>query len=430
MSTISRSTESLLRTRLEPAPRALVDGLPVLALEHGAFELSTAVTRRGDVARVLISPRGSSSLFDELLPVLGGGTAISTLSMTPTWDAAKSIGGGDVYFLQRREVSEETGEDNGFMALSATIEPNGFGARFIASDPAMLGDAGSPHGAWPSRAIDALEQDAVLCVAGSPESAGGDVQRTLLLGLLDMLSLPDELRSSMRGVAVIAVHEPSEDPAPGAMAITLAMPFEDIRAIAPSAERWAGALTDGPVLEQGRGHIVRSASIAATDPEFAPEFASGYLGRGGAIAWTFARAPADTQSESGRAGWWVVSIRTAPGDVAPSASRVSTLAATLEQAGLEQGGERDNTMFRLVVRPSRLAAITAEVRRDDPALASDARVASAAKLKQQASALNALRWIDRVESRLNRGPRGVIDGSVSVRLRTELLNENSGPIRE
>src|SRR5436190_3013716 len=72
LSTVTPQTEALLRSRLRPAPRGIIENLPVLSLEKGAYQLAISVPRRasaGDVnARLLVAPEGSSDLFDELIP--------------------------------------------------------------------------------------------------------------------------------------------------------------------------------------------------------------------------------------------------------------------------------------------------------------------------------------------------------------------------
>jgi hypothetical protein len=88
ITSISRPTEALLREKLKPAPRSVGHSQPILALENGAFEVSTIVPigqardGEGGEARVLISPRESGGYFDAMLPVMSGKPARAPLGAT------------------------------------------------------------------------------------------------------------------------------------------------------------------------------------------------------------------------------------------------------------------------------------------------------------------------------------------------------------
>src|SRR5262245_24259479 len=442
LTTITPDVEARLREQLKPAPRGLTSNLPILALENGAFELATYRSPQpGDPARLLVAPRGSSQVFDELLPVLGGGTGLTTLSMMPCWRDVKSIADGPLLILYRvvppglsdqisdRDIQQPPDTET-FFALSGRLDGSTCSAKFIASDSMLLPEPGAP-GAWPAAVVEALERDALLLVAGSPDEqpagnsslilplAGGTHERTLLNTLLSMMQLPKPLRDQLSGVAVVAIHAAPEaapqDTRP-ALSITGVLPVSDLGEFATGAHDWIASFAGGeqPSAMARRLNAAppQNIRILSLGPS-APGVLDGYLDQGGTIAWSFVPA----QPAGGRTpGWWIVNIRTRAGEDAPASSTLAELSAQVAHPD-----QNARTLFRLVVRPAALVEMSRAAHPPAAPILADAARASAPRSAPEPRTPSALRWLDRVDTRLERARSGVLSGSVTLRMNTALL---------
>jgi hypothetical protein len=406
---VSADTERRLRERLRPAPRALQQRLPILALENGAFDVSTWIPpASGGRARLLVTPRGSERFFDDLLPALRDASPSAALRGTPSLAALGTLPPGALGVLSRRPGGAASEER--YLAASIRVDGPAVTAEMLATRdmvlpvrvPGAVLEARAPD-AWPSHAADFLAQDATLLVVGSPREqpldldadlGGGRVRTTMLLSLLGMLQLPPSLERRIDGVALVGVHEidPSAD---AGFAISIAIPARDIEAYAPMADRWGVSLAGDEGLELPPAPLdsVRVLSVAG---ERSPVL-SGLARPGGSIAWTYARAPGTPE------GWWVLHIRMARGDEARAAEAARALAERLERP-LDA---RDPGLFRLLIRPARLTTLLRRDRAPGPDAPSDA--------------LRVFRWIDRFESTLWRAEAGLVRGRITLRVSEDAL---------
>lgn len=398
MSSISSDTETLLRKRLRPAPRGLERSMPILALEQGAFELSTFVPGRPDQgARVLITPRESTSYFDELLPVLSGSDAPSPLRGTPAFRTLEALPKGPVLGLLRGRPARDGGPDR-YLALSGWVLSDRVEAIFDATEGMLLpgrSDLRRVPSGWPARAIDLLEPGALLLIAGSPKDQPADIaidsegarDGTLLLALLSALRLSPAIDAEMDGVAILAVHAAPD----GGLAFDAAIPAANLDRMRPLVGGWVRMLATDPRLEHAEG---RPDSIpVVTLGQGTSPILGKFVKAGGSLAWTFA------PEAVGPGGWWVIHIRTAPDQERQAALGAQSLASRLS----EPADARVTTQYRLVVHPADLVAHTQD----------------AAKATGKASVF---RWIDRVETLvLRKSPEGVLRGRLSVRFKTDLL---------
>lgn len=427
MAQISAATERRIREKLHPAPRGLNNSLPILAIENGAFELATAPSGRDGEARVLIAPRESGDFFDQLLPLVRGGSGVTTLAMTPAWRSIKALPEGSllvVYRDRRAETPLEVpkGEDR-FVAMTASAVGAELRAALTASEDMLTRSphAGSAMTGWPESAVRHLSRDATLLLAGSPREqplevnahlGGAEVSRTLLLTMLSMMNLPPELEQRIDGIALIAAHEPGggADGAAGgedALAITAAVPVPEIDSFAPEADRWGVSLAGDPALEAPRADLASIRVLQLGGGR--TRLMEGLVRPGGVLAWNFVKE-AGAQN-----GWWVMHLRTNRAEDALAASAVQALAAALA----EPVNAENRTMFRLSVRPARLAELTRRAR-PGANLAMDGTPPKA-ELPPAPDPLSAFRWLDRFESYLERSPGGLLTGRVVVRMNTSLL---------
>lgn len=68
LSEVSKETAARVNKRLKPAPRQFVNGMPVLAVEDGRFELGFVPSRSGPGLTLLLAPGGSGSgLLDQVV---------------------------------------------------------------------------------------------------------------------------------------------------------------------------------------------------------------------------------------------------------------------------------------------------------------------------------------------------------------------------
>lgn len=93
MTVVPLETERRLRERLDVAPRKIVAGHAVMAVEHGRFELTSERTDKW--ATLLLAPASSPALFDELVPTLVSGPA-APLSADPRFASLSRLGDGEL----------------------------------------------------------------------------------------------------------------------------------------------------------------------------------------------------------------------------------------------------------------------------------------------------------------------------------------------
>jgi hypothetical protein len=414
ISEITPDVEARVRAKLKPSPRGLTNHLPILALEDGAFELATD-RRASGLPRVLIAPEGSSAMFDELLPTLSGTPSSKPpLSSWERWPRVKELGTGDVTVLLRSPQTDD------FFALTGWATEDGLTARFAANDSMLIGGLVAPEGLssrdaiWPTTTIDALEEGSVLLVAGSPrqvaQPAPMKAESTLLLSLLGMINLSPDLQHRIDGNAVIAVHPEDSDGSSGAVTVMAVLPVPDIVHFESDAVHWAmsmGVTDDDWKNAPAKGKQgIWSVPVTATEHGLAHEV----LPRNGTMAWTIGNAKDSTPEHP--EGWFVVGIRFGPGDAAqllPVVERVRDLLETEDRT-------EQKDLFRLVVRPRNLSILVRP-------LASTVASKPPAGLTGAKDPLDAMRWLDQVESRISREGPGLVEGTVSVRLNFKLLDQ-------
>lgn len=165
LAVVSADTERQLRAKLEVAPRAIVQGKPVLALEGGNYLLAAAPitgpkdaaapapaagggnTGAGGSAVILcIAPADAEGLFDVLLPVLAGPTPV-VLAKAGGLTGLRALGDGHLRVLAR--IGGADGQparwDDAFQCVVRRRE-GGASMRFRLRDPSITRELIGPFG--------------------------------------------------------------------------------------------------------------------------------------------------------------------------------------------------------------------------------------------------------------------------------------------
>jgi hypothetical protein len=399
ISTIRNETTQRLRERLDPVPRSLSGNIPVFSVEGGAFELGTMPAPSGakNWSRLVLS--ADQAMFGQMLAATPDRAIKSTLSGTREWSRLKQFVDADLFVLMR-ETSTQQGN---FFALAATPTRSGWTSRFLATDSMVLaGLAATPveTTVWPSEAVDALEQDATLLIAGSPrQQAAVSGSPTLMTILLAMMDIPDVVHKAMEGDAIISLTlgKGGSD----ASSLVVALPISDIPASANACDAWAvriaGVTPDAISKLVTISDGVRTAPITPNSPAVI----NTYFKLAGNLSWCYAAQPPENGVVT--AGWMVMCIRLGTEDgPATTVRRISHLLTH------EEGRDR-STLFRLVVQPQRLVRML--------------EASGIDRVEASGPSLKAMRWLDRVESRISRESKGMVEGTVSLDLNLKMLGD-------
>jgi hypothetical protein len=405
LSSIKSAVRRDLTRRLNTIPRSVTGDATVMSIEQGTYHLATRnLNSPAEQAQLILS--SDASLFDRVVRSMGGRASGATLNQLPEWPQITSLADSDIFLLARKLPAHDT--PGSYLALAGTPTPQGWTARFSASDSVIHGgvaDVRSASAPWPSEAVDQLEAGSTLLVAGSPRAEAGK-QPTLMASLLAMMNLPDQLRSQLEGAAIIALALPQ--PQHSGTSLVVALPLRDISAGVDVADSWAQSivgidpLDDAVTITDG----VREASITPDNPAII----NGYVRSEGRMAWCYAAAGGIIR-EKATPGWIVVALRFGPGE--------EPLAMVRRTASLlaHDEGKDKQTLFRLIVEPRQLstwlAANPSNAQAATPPLPSGD---TSLKVSQPA-----MRWLNRVDSRIVREAPGSVEGTVTLDLNLALL---------
>jgi hypothetical protein len=171
---VDRATAGLLRRNLDAVPRALRDGLPVLAIENNAFELVvqdrssrrlTASIGRGlaaDDAIVVLGPSSRSRVFDALLSSsLGIGGRGATMDAARPGRIARALPDGtDIVVVQG-----EAENDNAWFVLGAVLEGHAIRLNFLRQNPELATTRITSVKPWRLDVFDRAAEGGVLAIA-------------------------------------------------------------------------------------------------------------------------------------------------------------------------------------------------------------------------------------------------------------------------
>lgn len=401
VSAIKTQVRRDLAARLGAVPRSVAGDVPVLAVESGAFHLAMPAAP-GDQGTSRLVLSSDKRLFDGTVSALTQQGTQSTLAATPQWARIRPLTDADLFLLVRGRDAGGSRPDE-FIAFAGTATPSGWTARFTASDAVIDGGIARVAAAvhhWPSEAVDHLEQDATLLVAGAPPS-GNAQSSTLLGGLLSMMSVPNDLRARLEGTAIVALHSPESGGAGGSLVV--ALPLRSISGSVDIADAWAASISGRSPDDTG---ITVTDGVRLCTLGAKPGVMGGLVSGDGQMAWCYAAA-GGVLKESETPGWLVLAVRFGPGEEPQGIVR-----RTASQLAHDAGKDRA-TLFRLVVEPRKLMTVLGA----DPGK-------SARTLPVERGAL---RWLDRVDSRIERQSTGYVEGSINVDFDLKLLQSPAPP---
>jgi hypothetical protein len=164
---VSAKTEQLLRKRLKVAPRTIVAGQTLYAVERGALELTVARAAEGSAsARVVLAPAGSR-LFEDI--VRGRAKDAPSVVDTPMGRTIFDAPSGDVFVLARLRERADA-----WAALVGRVDDD----SFVADVRGSLSHDNHEHAAcsgWTSDQAGALANGALVAVFDSRASALAEV---------------------------------------------------------------------------------------------------------------------------------------------------------------------------------------------------------------------------------------------------------------
>ncbi|HZW08657.1 MAG TPA: hypothetical protein VFF69_02030 [Phycisphaerales bacterium] len=264
LSELDPATDRRLRADLGAVPRRLVDGQPVLELEHGSFLLATSNGRLRCTADgsfeaspastiMLLAPAEDRELFDEMLPLLHCQNPATTISRTPGGAAAARLGAKDAVFLWRLPDAE-TAPDR-FLAGTIGLDGSRWDIRAIAgptagwvpeTDLARL----EP---WAPTMLDTLPGEPALAVIGLRAMVEAQMWLVPLLSPgvpeADLDALDTLLGDrSMLALWLSPEGQPSGDPR---AEVLVAHEASDIRALSARSDAMLGAPQGAPASPHG-----------------------------------------------------------------------------------------------------------------------------------------------------------------------------------
>lgn len=171
---VDAETAGLLRRRLAAVPRALRDGLPVLAIEGNAFELvvqdvakrrvSSAMasgTNAGD-ALVVLGPSSRARLFDALLgSALGAGARGETMNDAQAGRIARALPDGTDVVVLRADADN----DRAWFVLGAEIEGHTIRSNFLRLNPELAASTVTTIKPWKLGVFDRASRNSLLAIA-------------------------------------------------------------------------------------------------------------------------------------------------------------------------------------------------------------------------------------------------------------------------
>lgn len=338
MSEVSTETQRHLRERLKAAPRGAIAGMPVLSIEDGSFEFVVSPERAqsgGRGAIILLAPRRSENMLDELAPAL---------DVIPAAQGNAGRKACDVVVAWNRAASGQRSAQT--LTISASAIETGWDASIVCSPSLVLNHGAAKPRRWTDSAFKSLETGSLLAVMSSGGS-GVAVEPVAFIPPA-IRSWVDELwgvvgsgESGLRIAAFVRASGPmparpaaavggTEKLAPrsdagafqGRLAVTVAAETADPRAALVKGDRaiaqfaqvlmsgrpQAGELVPGVQLEVAdRGaRCLKIGEALVVHPDIEPSLTRAF-GQNPVLVWNTVTSSRARASGEG-AGWWVASL--------------------------------------------------------------------------------------------------------------------------
>lgn len=310
LSEVSADSARRLREKLNPAPRAMADGLPVLSLEHGAYELtmrpSSGEPQGSGWSTAVLSPTGN--------PALPMPASLSALAFPVR-------GLGDEPGKRSDLLAYSRDKDTGFWAIDANFVPQGLVGRVAASpalfgltdhDPAFGRSAVPPLSPAPAEGV-ILDIEGVVTELPASPTAMFAKQAAGIFGKLGVKGPDDSLFGRRLSIRL----ETTTVDAVRRRTFLLAVEVSDVTKAAAECDRFMTELLHAaPGGENPDSKALLN--LHGSDP-FACRVATlkGAAGQPSTVAWMVVKSPAKTEKDTApdSAGYWCMSFATGAPDV-------------------------------------------------------------------------------------------------------------------
>ncbi len=300
LSAIDRKTEKLLLTRLKPAPRGILGGLTIFAVEGGRFRMSIASIE--DERTLVLGPADASALLDEVLPSIREARRRTIAS----WPVSRSLLASAPEADARMVIRSAQGSTSFGVALK-TLGTEIAAAFAVDSAPLAEGYASTPE--WDAAPLESLEPGAYLAtMEWTPDL---DMELPVFSGfelidrLLNIRFDPSTTMNARRAVVV----SPSPD---GIASAVLMLETSDIGALARAGDEFVADSMTG-LWPQGQAQP-DDLNLAGAFPgamrrldlrEALGLLALPLFATGPELAWRYVESG---DAESPARGWWTIGL--------------------------------------------------------------------------------------------------------------------------
>ena len=352
LSEVDGETEKRLFEKLQVAPRSIVQGHQILAIEKGKYELTIHHDPARTWSTIVLGPAGNSDLFDGLVTMLAG-QAPTPLQTHSVIDRARALGSADVLVLGALDAAEKPVNGAG----SPAPRPGLSVTRPEWSDFAVIATREEPGGlgrSWDSRVVvrqarrraelervpmtsdasfEALAKDSLLAILQNASISGVLETELPLLDLFKMLPFgadvgrpakpagvggPDQLAGAGQQFLCLRVVQPRDRIVVSMgvesknMGATIKRMDEKIASVAGTIEQRFGS-QDPPPMDMNGAAPCAARVLQLRLPNEWPfqeplVLAWAYPTIAQAIAPGTGRAPAAGVAPNPGAGWWTLTI--------------------------------------------------------------------------------------------------------------------------
>ncbi len=410
ISFVEPRTERLVRERLKPVPKRIVDGQPVLMLENGRFLMATRSTKEGKEARanaaLLVAPADASALFDACLPLLAGKRVHAPIDTDPMASRACAELPGerapDLFIMYRPRTSDEPDAPRTLLTIAGARSPDSndqWNAR-IACSPNALGEVDRVVASGISEPFFRAAAERAIVAFAAPVSSrrdgGSGFSRILFRFMSDLGPLFD-------GAGLVSLRERATDVDNAGLEIIVGTALARDAGIASKFDsgmatllnriaRDESGLTDAHDFEGRFPAAVREADLSTR----ALSLAAPLIGPAPVARWCFAGS-----CDAGLPAWWIAQI--ASTSTGSDGSALRAVASALTPDPDAPVAKRLATIG--IVRPDALYRVLPPM------------------LRSLTPALAPFRWVSRIEWEAAAHADGLVRGHASLQFRPEAVGD-------